>query len=160
MRRPSHRTVGADLSPDVWADGVHGRFWGRYGAAGILVQNARGDVMLQLRADWCHFGRTWSVPGGARYHDESALETAFREASEEHDLPVSHVRITGSHTLDYGYWSYVTYVGLVTREWEPLILTSEAAAVRWVPLAEVEALPLHPGFRKTWTHVRDLLLRS
>ncbi|MFV0435719.1 MAG: NUDIX domain-containing protein [Leucobacter sp.] len=147
-------------SPDEWADGEHGRFWGRYGAAGILIHNSRAEVMLQLRADWCHHGGTWSIPGGARAYDESAIQAAFREAGEEHDLPSERVRITGSHVLDFGYWSYVTFVGLITEEWDPRILTSEAVDVRWVSVEEVTGLMLHPGFRNTWPHVQDLVLRS
>lgn len=118
-----HHPVSLELSPDTWADGEHGRFWGRYGAAGVLIQNTRAEAMLQLRADWCRHGGTWSIPGGARYHDESAIQAAFREAGEEHDFPVDRVRVTGSHVLDFGYWSYFTFVGAFHGEWEPRILT-------------------------------------
>ena len=44
----------------------------------------RGDeVLLQLRASWCHHPGTWGIPGGAREHGESALDAALRECREE-----------------------------------------------------------------------------
>jgi hypothetical protein len=30
----------------------------------------------------------------------------------------------------------------------------ESVALRWVPLTEVETMPLHPGFAASWPHVR------
>ena len=55
---------------DGWVlsdDGAH--FWGRHGAAGLLLRAPRPDgsaaVLLQHRAPWSHQGGTWSLPGGA-----------------------------------------------------------------------------------------------
>ena len=39
------------------------RFWGRFGAAGLLVHDLRRGVLLQHRADWSHFGGTWGLSG-------------------------------------------------------------------------------------------------
>ena len=53
------------------------RFWGRFGAAGLLVHDLRRGILLQHRADWSHFGGTWGLPGGARHAGESAVEGAL-----------------------------------------------------------------------------------
>lgn len=144
---------------DGWASGEHGSFWGAFGAAGVLVQNPHGEVLLQLRASWCHHPGTWGLPGGARARGESALDAALREAAEEHDVPAHDLRITGSHTLDFGYWSYVTFVARCTGDWQPRLVSAEADDARWVRRRAVPHLPLHPGVAGTWRHLEALLDR-
>ena len=50
-------------------------------------------------------------------------------------------------------WSYTT---VVVRVDEPFgtALNFETEAIEWVPPAEVERRPLHPGFAGAWPHVR------
>ncbi|WP_313479987.1 NUDIX hydrolase [Microbacterium sp.] len=142
---------------DGWADGRYGAFWGRYGAAGVLIQNIRGEVLLQLRASWCHHPGTWGIPGGARESGESALDAALRECREEHGFPADDLTVIGAHTLDFGYWSYVTFVARYPSEWPVSIRTAEADDARWIPLAAMPLLPLHPGLAGTWRHLREIL---
>ena len=53
---------------DGWVEiGDGRRFWGRFGAAGLLLRDPDGRVLLQHRATWSHFGDTWGLPGGARH---------------------------------------------------------------------------------------------
>jgi len=40
---------------------------------------------------------------------------------------------------------------------EPVIADAESTELRWVPVAEVEALPLHPGFGDAWLDLRSYL---
>jgi 8-oxo-dGTP diphosphatase len=40
---------------------------------------------------------------------------------------------------------------------EPVIADAESAELRWVPLTEVDALPLHPGFSDAWADLRGYL---
>ena len=55
-------------SGDAWVEGPDGtRYWGRYGAAGLLIVSPGFEVLLQHRAAWSHFGGTWGMPGGARH---------------------------------------------------------------------------------------------
>ena len=44
-------------------------------AAGALICNAAGDLLLQCRAD----DKLWGIPGGSMEVGESAEETARRE---------------------------------------------------------------------------------
>src|SRR5436305_11809436 len=74
-----------------------GHYWGRHGAAGLLLRAPRPDgtpaVLLQHRAVWSHQGGTWGLPGGARDSHETPEETAVREAHEEAGLPGQFVSV-------------------------------------------------------------------
>jgi len=145
-------------SGDAWVEGPDGRrFWGRYGAAGLLVHDERAGVLLQHRAEWSHFGGTWGLPGGARHAGESAVDGAIREAGEEAGVPADALEIAFTSTLDLGYWSYVTVVMRAARPFEPTIGDAESLELRWVPVEEVDALPLHPGFGSAWPGLRSRL---
>lgn len=122
--------------------------WGRRGAAGLLLADA-GSVLLQLRARWAHQGGTWSIPGGAREDGETYAEAALRESHEELGVDASLVSVQGAYVADCGGWTYETALavplpGLVLSD------RSESEAHRWVPAADVDALPLHPAFRRAW----------
>jgi len=145
-------------SGDAWVEGPDGRrFWGRYGAAGLLVHDEQAGVLLQHRAEWSHFGGTWGLPGGARHAGESAVDGAIREAGEEAGVPADALEIAFTSTLDLGYWSYVTVVMRAARSFEPAIGDAESLELRWVPVDEVETLPLHPGFGSAWPGLRSRL---
>lgn len=145
-------------SGDAWVEGPDGRrFWGRYGAAGLLVHDAEAGVLLQHRAEWSHFGGTWGLPGGARHEGESAIDGAVREAAEEAGVPADALDLAFTSTLDLGYWSYVTVVTRTLRAFAPRIGDAESLELRWVPVDEVAGLPLHPGFASAWPVLRERL---
>jgi 8-oxo-dGTP diphosphatase len=140
---------------DAWvfaADGA--RYWGRFGAAGLLAVDPARGVLLQHRALWSHFGGTWGLPGGALHHGENAVDGAIREAGEEAAVPTDAVRPRFSHVLDLDVWSYVTVVADVVEPFEPHIADPESLEVRWVSLDEIDGLPLHPGFAARWPSLR------
>jgi 8-oxo-dGTP pyrophosphatase MutT (NUDIX family) len=96
-------------SGDAWVEGPDGaRYWGRFGAAGLLVVSPAFEVLLQHRAAWSHFGGTWGMPGGARHQDEGAVDAAVREAAEEAGVPAALLAVRFTSVLDLGYWSYTT----------------------------------------------------
>ncbi|WP_285116781.1 NUDIX domain-containing protein [Leifsonia sp. fls2-241-R2A-40a] len=145
-------------SGDAWVEGPDGqRFWGRFGAAGLLVHDLRRGVLLQHRADWSHFGGTWGLPGGARHAGESAVEGALREAAEEAAVPPDALHVLFESVLDLGFWSYTTVVAQAVRSFEPHMADVESIELRWVPVHEVTALPLHPGFAASWPQLRARL---
>jgi 8-oxo-dGTP diphosphatase len=132
---------------DAWvvaADGT--RFWGRYGAAGLLAIDPTRGVLLQHRVSWSHFGDTWALPGGARHRGESARAGALREAGEEAGVPEDAVTFRFESVYDAGVWTYTTVVADVIRPFDPVISDPESHALAWVDAAEVDTLPLHPGF--------------
>lgn len=143
---------------DEWVFGPDGeRFWGKYGAAGLLAWHPALGVLLQHRAQWSHYGGTWGLPGGARKPAESAVDAALREAAEEASVPPELMRVIRESVVDLGFWSYTTVIAEAMEEFEPVIADAESAALRWVPVAEVAALPLHPGFALAWPELRELL---
>lgn len=150
--------MGDVNSGDAWVDGPNGeRYWGRFGAAGLLVHDAGRGVLLQHRADWSHFGGTWGLPGGARHEGESAIDGALREAAEEAAVPADAVRVLFTSVLDLGFWSYTTVVAETVRPFEPHMADVESIELRWVALAAIEELPLHPGFSASWPTLRTRL---
>lgn len=143
-------------SGDGWVDGPDGRrFWGTFGAAGLLLVNREVGVLLQHRAGFSHFGGTWGIPGGARHEGESAADGAVREAHEEAGVPIAEVVIDFESVWDLGWWSYTTVVGHIERPFTPVIGDAESIELRWVPLAEVDRLPLHPGVEASWPALRS-----
>jgi 8-oxo-dGTP pyrophosphatase MutT (NUDIX family) len=139
---------------DAWVDGPQGRFWGTYGAAGLLIAHPSGGVLLQLRAVWSHLGGTWGLPGGARKPGETPEQAAVREADEEAGVPPELVEVIGTSVLDLGYWSYTTVLARAREAFEPIVGDAESVALRWVPVDEVEELPLHPGLAASWPELR------
>jgi 8-oxo-dGTP pyrophosphatase MutT (NUDIX family) len=156
MTRPTHdpsarRPHG---STDAWVEGPHGRYWGTYGAAGLLLAHPDAGVLLQLRAEWSHFGGTWGLPGGARKQGEAAVDAAIREADEEAGVPPELVEVLDESVFDLGYWSYTTVLGRARELFDPVIGDAESAALRWVAFGEVGGLALHPRFDTAWPEHR------
>ncbi|MBW9094116.1 NUDIX domain-containing protein [Microbacterium jejuense] len=143
---------------DAWVVAPTGeRYWGRFGAAGLLAVDAEGGVLLQHRVSWSHFGDTWALPGGARHEGESACDGALREAAEEAGVPDAAIRPRLLSVFDLGYWSYTTVVGDVVVPFEPVISDPESRELAWVSADAVADYPLHPGFAASWERLRGLL---
>ncbi|WP_190988257.1 NUDIX domain-containing protein [Pseudarthrobacter sulfonivorans] len=143
---------------DAWVEGDRGRFWGRFGAAGVLAYDPYKGVLLQHRALWSHNGGTWGLPGGALHHGEDAVTGALREAYEEAAVPADGVDVLFTSVLDVGYWTYTTVAVLVIEPFEPVISDPESLELQWVPLGEMGRKELHPGFAQAWPHLQPRLL--
>jgi len=144
---------------DAWVFGEDGqRYWGTYGAAGLLVWHRTLGVLLQHRVEWSHFGGTWGLPGGARKENESAVDAALREADEEAGVPADLLRVISTSVLNREVWTYTTVVAEALEEFTPVIGDAESEALAWVPIADVDALPLHPGFAASWPELRAQLI--
>jgi 8-oxo-dGTP diphosphatase len=141
--------------------GAH--YWGRYGAAGLLLRAPRPDgtpaVLLQHRAWWSHQGGTWALPGGARDSHETPEQTAVREAGEEAGLPVERFALRGAVVtaevagIGGTHWTYTTVVA-DAAELLHTVPNRESTELRWVGEDEVADLPLHPGFAAGWDRLR------
>jgi 8-oxo-dGTP pyrophosphatase MutT (NUDIX family) len=145
---------------DAWVQGPGDeRFWGRYGAAGLLVWHRDVGILMQHRVGWSHFGGTWGLPGGARKEFETAIDGAFREAQEEAGVPAELLTVLFTSVYDRGFWSYTTVVAEASEVFEPVIGDAESVALEWVSVDAVEARSLHPGFAASWPQLRDQLPR-
>jgi 8-oxo-dGTP pyrophosphatase MutT (NUDIX family) len=152
------RPTGVRDPGDAWVIAPSGdRYWGRFGAAGLLAFDRSRGVLLQHRVSWSHFGGTWGLPGGALHEGERAIDGAVREAQEEAGVPDGAVRPRFTSVLDLGVWSYTTVVADVEHPFDPVISDPESVALEWVPVDEVAERPLHPGFADAWPQLRALL---
>lgn len=113
---------------------------------------------MQLRSNMAHEGGTWSCPGGAINEGETTLEAALRESTEEVGAPPEPWRFVGDHVfIPADDWSYTTAVVVVSERFGAS-LNFETTDVRWVPVAEIEQLPLHAGFAASWPDVQAIVL--
>ncbi|MFH8252933.1 NUDIX domain-containing protein [Microbacterium sp. B2969] len=152
------RPFGPRDPGDAWVVAPDGaRYWGRFGAAGLLALDAEKGVLLQHRVSWSHFGDTWALPGGARHEGESACDGALREAQEEAGVPDAAIRPRLLSVFDLGYWSYTTLVGDVVVPFDPEITDPESRELAWVAPEAIVERPLHPGFASSWQALEPLL---
>ncbi|MDR7081481.1 8-oxo-dGTP pyrophosphatase MutT (NUDIX family) [Arthrobacter ginsengisoli] len=154
LRRP----LGPRDPGDAWVEGDRGRFWGRFGSAGLLVHDPAKGVLLQHRALWSDQGGTWGLPGGALHQGEQAVHGALREAKEEAAVPPENVRVLFSWVFDVGYWTYTTVAVEVVEAFDPVISDPESLELQWVPVELVGDKALHPGFGAAWPGLRRRLL--
>ena len=150
--------VGLRDPGDAWVVAPSGeRYWGRFGAAGVLVHDAGRGVLLQHRARWSHHGGTWGIPGGALHQGEEPIVGALREAGEEAGVSADDVRVRALHVEDRGVWRYTTVIAGVVRAFEAVEADAESLELRWVPPDKVGGLDLHPAFGAAWPALQPLL---
>ena len=149
---------------DAWAVGPDGtKYWGAFGAAGLVVWHREAGILLQHRAEWSHHGGTWGIPGGAIRQGEDTISGALREANEEAGVPSELLTVLFTHVVDLDFWSYTTVVVEAAEVFEPVMGDSESEALAWIALAEVESFELHPGFASSWPELKlrlELLSQS
>lgn len=156
---PYSDVVHGDGDGWVVSDGG-GHFWGRHGAAGLLLRAPGPDgtfaVLLQHRAPWSHQGGTWALPGGARDSHESVEEAAVREAFEEAGVRAAQMTVRVCVvTHEVPGWSYTTVIADAAEQLRTTP-NRESSELRWVPEHEVAELPLHPGFAASWERLRTV----
>ncbi|WP_020671718.1 NUDIX hydrolase [Amycolatopsis nigrescens] len=136
------------------------RHWGLHGAAGLLLTDPARGVLLQKRAWWTHYGRTWALPGGAVQAGETPWQAAIREAGEEAAVPSAAARATSESIVDHGTWRYTTVLATTRHAVTERAVSMESAELRWVPPAEVAELRLHPDFALAWPELSGQLDRE
>ncbi|MGJ7540993.1 NUDIX hydrolase [Brevibacterium luteolum] len=114
-------------------------------AAGAVVTDGRGRVLLVLRGSQPHRGR-WSLPGGKVEPGETWQQAAAREVAEETGLEVAIGRQLLSLDIPAGenrIYRVRDFAATVTGG--QLRARDDAADARWVTAEELAALTLAPN---------------
>lgn len=138
------------------ADGT--RFWGKYGAAGVLLRHVDDDgqqwFLLAQRSAGVHNGNLqWALPGGAIDAHETPLEAALREFDEEIGPVPAHWTLRGIHVLDPadGLWTYSSCcVDVTERPTYGPPLTWEHEATGWFTKEQITDLSLFAPVLNAW----------
>lgn len=117
-------------------------------AAGVIITDDRGRVLLQHRADT----GDWSAPGGLLDPGETITQTALREIAEETGLSVAPPEFFGVYSGREFFMTYpngdeiasvIVVFTAAHRSGEPAV-DEESLELRWVPRTDVMSLDLHP----------------
>ncbi|GAA1848968.1 NUDIX hydrolase [Actinomadura bangladeshensis] len=125
-------------------------------AASAVVANERGEVLMQRRAD----SGLWALPGGGMNLDESLPGAAVREVREETGYEIEVTGLVGTYTDPLHIIAYSD--GEVRRQFNvcfqarllggELRVSDESLEVRWVPVGELDDLPMHHTQRLRLRH--------
>ncbi|MET8151801.1 NUDIX hydrolase [Actinoplanes sp. NPDC049668] len=121
-------------------------------SANAVVTNEDGEILLIRRSD----NGNWALPGGAMDLGESLPDTAVRETAEETGIDVEITGLVGIFS-DPRHVILYTSDGEVRQEFSVVFAARqtggspttsvESTEVRWVPAAEIAALPIDRSMR-------------
>ncbi|GAA4953368.1 NUDIX hydrolase [Actinoplanes utahensis] len=121
-------------------------------SANVVVVNDDGAILLIRRSD----NDNWALPGGGMDLGESLPQTAVRETAEETGIDVEVTGLVGIYTDPRHVILYTS--NNEARQEFSIVFTarpvggaptpsSESTEVRWVPPAEIPALPMDRSMR-------------
>jgi ADP-ribose pyrophosphatase YjhB (NUDIX family) len=126
-------------------------------SANVVVTNEDGDILLIRRSD----NDNWALPGGAMDLGESLPDTAVRETAEETGIDVEITGLVGIFT-DPRHVILYTSNGEVRQEFSVVFAarpiggspttSAETTEVRWIPVPEIDALPMDRSMRMRLDH--------
>jgi len=130
------------------------------GTGAIIVCD--GKMLLEKRKNDPGKGR-WSVPGGVVELGENVKQTVIREVKEETGLDVAepeHIDVVDQITRDENgriKYHFVIIDYLVNLKGGTLNAASDADALQWVSLDDVEKYDLTSTFRAFFERNKDFL---
>jgi isopentenyl-diphosphate delta-isomerase len=131
----------------------------------VYIFNEDGDLLLQKRPDWVLAPNCWSQSAAGHINEgKSYKETAVEELQEELGLTVPLVEV-GLSLPSPGLFNGI-YKGIVTNDEQINFDKDEVAAVRWVPVTELEKelkdVPesFTQSFLDIWERYRDKILAA
>ena len=125
-------------------------------AVSAIVTDTEGALLLILRTD----NGYWSIPGGAVNPGESLMAATAREVKEETGIDCSVTGLVGVYSdpthvaaYDDGEVRQEFSICFVTRMLGGTLTTSsESADVRFVAVADIAHLRIHPSIRLRIDH--------
>jgi 8-oxo-dGTP pyrophosphatase MutT (NUDIX family) len=125
-------------------------------AASAVVADDHGRILLQCRRD----NGLWALPGGGMELTDSLPGTAVREVKEETGLDVGITGLVGTYTDPKHIIAYTD--GEVRRQFNVcftaritggrLEISDESTELRFVPVEEIDRLPMHHTQRLRLQH--------
>lgn len=114
---------------------------------GVILRNARGEILLQLRDDIPHITDPgcWAVPGGGQEPGESVEEAARREMREETAYTVGDLELVHERDVDRGA-GFVEHQVFFLAEYDGLqpLECHEGQKIEFVPISALSSLRLTP----------------
>jgi ADP-ribose pyrophosphatase YjhB (NUDIX family) len=124
-----------------------------------VVQDSAGRIVLVRRKD----NDLWALPGGGMEPGESIEDTAVREVLEETGLVVEVIGLVGVYTNPHHVMEYSD--GEVRQQFSLCYSTAlkggkirideESTDIAWVPVEQIQSLPMHPSMRLRIDHFLD-----
>jgi 8-oxo-dGTP pyrophosphatase MutT (NUDIX family) len=96
--------------------------------------------------------------GGARGPDESAEQTAIREAWEEARLDPAVFTVLGAFLDDHGGWGFTTVFAQARSQDIALRRNRETSRLAWIRRDQISTLNLHPDLAATWNELMRAFL--
>ena len=120
----------------------------RVSAYGLVINDDR--ILLTQLAAHCYRPGHWTLPGGGMDHGELPEQTLVREFMEETGLAAHHLELFHVHAFSEdvrGLFMGVQIIYRVQAAGIPRVLEvgGSTAAVAWVPLTGLAAIPRVPG---------------
>lgn len=141
---------------DYWDDPAAPKPSSRKPSASVLVRDAEGRVLLLRRPD----NDLWTIPTGSVKRNETVPQAAVRECREETGVVVEIIGLVGvfsdpRHIVEYADGEVRQPINICLHalhvSGEPKV-TEEAAAVEWVPPADIGDYDIHPAIQLRISH--------
>lgn len=126
----------------------------------LIYDKEKKMFLLQQRAKHCSHSLKWGFWGGKLHKHESFGDALKREIEEELGNVPDYVKL---YPLDVflskdNNFIYYSFVMVVENYNDFRIQEIETNDSIWLPLEYIEKLNLHPGFKKTITEKKDVLI--
>lgn len=127
--------------------------------AGCILQNERGEILLLHRITP---GRVqWELPGGKINDGEAPAEAARREVFEELGITLTGLERFGEESFtEDGYEFYYHWFTAEIADGIPQPLEDKFDDARYIPLDELDSLPLSANLHQLLPHLVSVVFQS